>query len=486
MTLSLFLLLLYSCFSYCKLVYAAEDSVPVYRLYNYISSEHLYTTDKSEYDSLIDLTNRGESNWIREGVAWYAPSAPDGSLQNNTILPVYRLYNQSLGRLGKNAHYYTSDTEEINRLASANNGWTNEGIFFYSGGTTSIYTAYSEKLSSAHLYTSSKEEYDNLDSGWDKESSKNNSTSKQGIFQAIKAGQFEVNWSVANNIYTTGTYRIEAKCQTGTFVDVDKNQWARGANIQTWNSNNSNAQKWWLESMNSQGSIVRFCNAWNVLRMDVENGSSHNGANVRLWVPNDSDAQKWQIEISNEGNIRFKNLASQNYLDVTNGLGAGSNIFSHAGNGGLAQSFALYRIDNLTITGNDELDERLRNIINGNFGATGDLLRKSYDYTRAFAYRSGSLWPSGIWSPSFALEMLRRRSGNCYRFAALFNELAHALNYNSNAIRGEVLQTGGWAAHGWVEIYLGGQTLICDPEISKFVGGNFYLTSYAAAPCYYR
>ncbi len=398
---------------------------------------------------------------------------------------MYRLYNPSLGQAGKNSHYYSADTNEINTL-TASHGWQNEGVVFYSGGQTAIYTAYSEKLRSAHIYTSSESEYNNLDGGWNKETSKNNSNGKKGVFQAVSAGKSEVNWSVCNNMFGTGTYKIEAMCVQNTYIDVSNNQWSRGANIQTWSNNSSNAQKWWLETMNATGSIVRFNNAWSVLRLDVENGSKANGANVRVWQPNESDAQKWQVEISNEGNIRFKNLASQNFLDVAGGTGAGTNVFSHSGNGGIAQSFKLHRIGDVTITGNGELDERLRNILNGNFGATGDLLKKSYDYVRAFGYRSGSLYPSGNWSVRFALEMLHSGSGNCYRFAELFNELAHALNYNSRAISGQVLNVGGWAAHGWVEVYTNGGTLICDPEISKFVGGNFYMTTYAAAPCYYR
>lgn len=472
----------------CKTAFAAESSTPVYRLYNYLSSEHLYTTDKSEYQRLVDITNQGKSNWIKEGVAWNAPTKPAETQETQTsnVKPVYRLYNAGLGRLGRSSHYYTADTDEIKTLTTKKYGWKNEGVIFYSGGSVSIYTAYSEKLGSAHLYTATKKEYEGLDKGWNKEPSKNSKNEVPGVFQAVSAGKYEVNWSVCNNRYGNGTYKIEAKCAKNTYIDLTNNAWKRGTNIETWVSNSTNAQKWWINKVTNSGSVVQITNAWNDLRLDVNNGSSSNGANVQAWTPNDSNAQKWQVEISNEGNIRFKNLASQKFLDVKGGGGSGTNVQSYQGNGGLSQSFRLHQIGNVSISGNAELDGRLRSIINNNFGATGDLLKKSYNYVKGFAYRSGSIYPGGNWSPGFALEMLRRGSGNCYRFAALFAHLARALNYNANAISGEILMSGGWGAHGWVEVYMNGKTYLCDPEICKYVSGNFYMTTYAAAPCYYR
>ena len=462
---------------------ATETGIPVYRLYNYLSSEHLYTTSETEYNNLVDQTNRGKSHWIKEGIAWYAPSEPADPTAVDAAQPVYRLYNASLGAFGKNAHYYTSDEQEIETLTKSH-GWKSEGVFFYSGGTTAIYTAYSEKLNSAHFYTAIKTEWTGLDSGWNQETAKNTTSTVSGVFQAISAGKTEVNWSVCNNLFGTGTYTIEAKCAPNTYVELAGNTWARGTNIQTYSGNGTDAQKWWLDVLGT--STVRFNNSWNSLRIDVVDGNSANGTNVRAWLQNEGDAQKWSIEISNEGYVRFKNLASSKYLDVAGGTGSGSNVQIYEGNGYDAQSFKLARVADVSITGNSDLDGRLRDIINNRFGATGDLLRQSYNYVRGFSYRSGSLWPSGNWSPRFALEMLQRGSGNCYRYAALFNELAWALHYETRAIAGQVLQTGGWGAHGWVEITQNGRTYLCDPELCNYVSGNFYMTTYAAAPCYYK
>jgi hypothetical protein len=42
----------------------ASGSVPVYRLYNPYSGEHVYTTDAREYAQV------GAAGWHQEGVAW--------------------------------------------------------------------------------------------------------------------------------------------------------------------------------------------------------------------------------------------------------------------------------------------------------------------------------------------------------------------------------------------------------------------------------
>ena len=56
----------------------AQGTSPVFRLYNSLTSEHLYTTSKYEYDVLPGMT-RGD--WIQEGIAWVAPDEGRSSLQ---------------------------------------------------------------------------------------------------------------------------------------------------------------------------------------------------------------------------------------------------------------------------------------------------------------------------------------------------------------------------------------------------------------------
>ncbi|MDR0297889.1 MAG: hypothetical protein LBI11_04470 [Streptococcaceae bacterium] len=131
-------------------------SVPIYRLYNPVNGEHLYTEDANEKDVLS--TSRG---WTYEGTGWQAPS---------TGTPVYRLYNPTL----KN-HLYTTDTNEVKTLTKGN-GWqsdNNGNPLFYSGGSVSIYRLYNKGLAGMHLLSTDTNEYNTLPKyGWSQEGTK--------------------------------------------------------------------------------------------------------------------------------------------------------------------------------------------------------------------------------------------------------------------------------------------------------------------------
>lgn len=161
-----------------------DGLVPVYCLYNRITSEHLFTTDKTEYNNWAEkyyfyMYNTSKKDyWEPEGIAWYA---------NTSGTFVYRLYNPNLGAIGHTSHYYTSDTTEIKELTSKH-GWVQEDQSkgFYAGGDVAVYTCYNELLGSAHHYTTDKTEYSGLSKhGWNLENDKNGTV---GVFKVAKAG----------------------------------------------------------------------------------------------------------------------------------------------------------------------------------------------------------------------------------------------------------------------------------------------------------
>ena len=129
-------------------------TVPMYRLYNRWSGEHLFTTDYSEYSYL------GSIGWSQEGVAWYAP-ASGGT-------PVWRLYNPYSGD-----HLYTGSASEYAYLGSI--GWRQEGESFRSADASSggapIYRLYNRWLTAGtHLFTTDYSEYSYLGTlGWSQE-----------------------------------------------------------------------------------------------------------------------------------------------------------------------------------------------------------------------------------------------------------------------------------------------------------------------------
>ncbi len=135
-------------------------TVPVYRLYNWKTSEHLWTTSANEYRQLPVIT---KGDWRQEDVAW---CAPDG-----VGTPVYRLYNRAMGD-----HYYSMSQGEIAALTTKY-GWNldnNGAPAFWSAGKTDegavpLYCVYNKRLKKGqHHFTRSVAERDFLvaNAGW--------------------------------------------------------------------------------------------------------------------------------------------------------------------------------------------------------------------------------------------------------------------------------------------------------------------------------
>ncbi len=151
-----------------------DVSQVVYRMYNTVTSEHLFTTSLDEYNVLKKETENGGVGWRGEEVAWYSPKT--------TEVGVYRLYNPALGAMTKMSHHYTASKSEADELV-ANWGWVydnNSSPIFYSAetkpgvamsGSVPVYRLYNEGLA-AHHYSTSKPENDELiaNHGWNGES----------------------------------------------------------------------------------------------------------------------------------------------------------------------------------------------------------------------------------------------------------------------------------------------------------------------------
>lgn len=116
------------------------SSTAMYRLYNPYSGEHLFTSDRNEYQVLPGY------GWVQEGVAWQSPQSGE---------PVYRLYNPYSGD-----HHYTMDANEYKVLPRY--GWRQEGCAFYSTARTGtpVYRLYNPYVSvGTHHYTLDAHEY---------------------------------------------------------------------------------------------------------------------------------------------------------------------------------------------------------------------------------------------------------------------------------------------------------------------------------------
>ena len=126
---------------------------PVYRMYNPVNGEHLFTANPQEVEVLYKY-----QGWGKEGIGWY---------YTERGTPVYRLYSPKF-----NNHLYTSNWAEIT-LITTQQGWVfdfDRRPVMYSNGPVSIYRLYNPSLSDQHHLTTSNHEY-NLATqwGWKKE-----------------------------------------------------------------------------------------------------------------------------------------------------------------------------------------------------------------------------------------------------------------------------------------------------------------------------
>lgn len=128
---------------------AANATTTLYRLYNPWTHEHLFTTDKNEYDMLV------AAGWTAEGST--------GKVAVKQGKGVYRLYNPTTGE-----HHYTTSEDEVAACVKA--GWKNEGIHFHSvkNGNVPVYSMYNPyEKKFYHHYTSDPDEIARMvNDGW--------------------------------------------------------------------------------------------------------------------------------------------------------------------------------------------------------------------------------------------------------------------------------------------------------------------------------
>ena len=99
-----------------------------------------------------------------------------------------------------------------------------------------------------------------------------------------------------------GYYSIISKCNY-LFLDVSGASTKNGTNIQVYETNNSKAQKFNFEKINNitcgqvlQNGIYKISSALNGNKvLDISGGSTNNGANLQIWNSENVQQQKFQV-----------------------------------------------------------------------------------------------------------------------------------------------------------------------------------------------
>lgn len=140
---------------------------------------------------------------------------------------------------------------------------------------------------------------------------------------------------------TDGTYVVETVLQSGKVMDVSGGSSANGANVQLYQSNSTNAQRWRV-THDSKG-YVTLTNAGSGKVLDVNGASTADGANVQQYASNGTWAQKWIAVKNADGSYTFySGMHDRKVLDVYGGMTSnGANVQLYAGNGTKAQRWTI-------------------------------------------------------------------------------------------------------------------------------------------------
>lgn len=145
-------------------------------------------------------------------------------------------------------------------------------------------------------------------------------------------------WSITSvPLISDGFYEFAPMHATGQRLDVTGGSRSNGANVQIYVSNGTLSQRVWVRSVGGGWySLTACCSAYP---LDVLNCSDSDGTNVQQWQWNGSNAQKWRFEMGESG-IKIVSACGNKVLEVSDGATAnGANVQLWSYTGSAAQSW---------------------------------------------------------------------------------------------------------------------------------------------------
>lgn len=176
-----------------------------------------------------------------------------------------------------------------------------------------------------------------------------------------------------------GYYRIKTVLDTKKVLDVANGSMDNGGNVQLWENNNTDAQKWKI-TKTEDGYYSIICLKSN-LSLDVANADFSENVNIQQWTHHGGDAQKWKIERIDKAQYRIGTVVNNLYLTVTLGEtdnGTNIKINSLQTVEQEKQIFMLEKLDDIEIrkTG---VEDYIAEMIRDNFISTKDVfINKPY------------------------------------------------------------------------------------------------------------
>ena len=151
-------------------------------------------------------------------------------------------------------------------------------------------------------------------------------------------------WSFSEvPIVESGTYSVVSGLNENKAVDIANGSKYNGANIQLYNDNGTDAQKWEI-SYDDKTDTYKLFNKTANKAIDVDSASRESGANVQIYSSNNTCAQKWSI-IRTGDKYKIYSTCSGLALDVCGASTEnGTNIWLYRDNGTDAQKWMLKQL----------------------------------------------------------------------------------------------------------------------------------------------
>ena len=150
-------------------------------------------------------------------------------------------------------------------------------------------------------------------------SAANNSTPQRFYMRAVAA--------VSN-----GTYYIGLSSNQSTVFDVQGANRKDMANVELWQKNNGNNQKFTITGLG--GGLYKISNVATGRVFDVTGASTKAGANVEMYKWNGGNNQKWKIEFNSDFSLKITNAQTGFSLDTAKSSTAkGANVIVNTVNG---------------------------------------------------------------------------------------------------------------------------------------------------------
>ncbi len=143
-----------------------------------------------------------------------------------------------------------------------------------------------------------------------------------------------------DQISTSQVYTLRSAVDSGHTIDVSAGASDNGTNIQLYQSNNTDAQKFTFEKNSDNTYTIKNRNSDKVL--DVSGGVMDNGTNIQQYEQNNTCAQKWHVTKEN-GYYKIASACNNKYvLDLSAGIAKdGANIQLYRSNDTPAQRWQL-------------------------------------------------------------------------------------------------------------------------------------------------